>query len=131
MIVLWPDEFIVPSYALEIGDHVFAGRDDQWLPAVDQQMQAFPGMGMTVHQVISTYDRVAVYFSEHGATKGRLAVWSGVGIYRSNGQQLTGCIAQEDYMTRQRQLKSGVCDPFRSACCQSLGFCAIGVQLCG
>lgn len=107
-------EFIVPSYALEIGDHVFVGRDDQWLPAVDQQMQAFPGMGMTVHQVISTYDRVAVYFSEHGATKGRLAVWSGVGIYRSNGQQLTGCIAQEDYMTRQRQLKSGVCDPLEA-----------------
>ena len=103
-------EFILPSYALEIGDYVFAGRDEQWLPAVDQQMQAFPGMGMTVHQVVSTQDRVAVYFSEHGATKGRMAVWSGVGIYRSNGQQLTGCIAQEDYMTRQRQLKSGVCD---------------------
>ncbi len=103
-------EFILPSYALEIGDYVFAGRDEQWLPAVDQQMQAFPGMGMTVHQVVSAQDRVAVYFSEHGATKGRMAVWSGVGIYRSNGQQLTGCIAQEDYMTRQRQLKNGRCD---------------------
>jgi hypothetical protein len=103
-------EFIVPSYALEIGDHIFAGRDDQWLPAVDQQMQAFPGMGMTVHQVVSADDRVAVYFSEHGASNGRMAVWSGVGIYRSNGQHLTGCIAQEDYMTRQRQLKSGVAD---------------------
>ena len=106
--------FIVPTYALEIGDHLFDGRDDQWLPAVDQQMQAFPGMGMTVHQVVSARDRVAVYFSEHGASSGRMAVWSGVGIYRSNGQQLTGCIAQEDYMTRQRQLKSGVCDPVES-----------------
>lgn len=103
-------EFMLPTYALEIGDHVFAGRDEQWLPAVDQQMQAFPGIGMTVHQVVSEHDRVAVYFSEHGATKGRMAVWSGVGIYRSNGQHLTGCIAQEDYMTRQRQLKSGICD---------------------
>ena len=103
-------EFIVPNYALEIGDHVFAGRDEQWLPAVEQQMQAFPGMGMTVHHVVSAEDRVAVYFSEHGASNGRMAVWSGVGIYRSNGQQLTGCIAQEDYMTRQRQLKSGVAD---------------------
>jgi predicted ester cyclase len=104
-------EFILPSYQLEIGDYLFVGRDDQWLPAVDQQMQAFPGMGMTVHQVVSTQDRVAVYFSEHGASKGRQAVWSGVGIYSSNGQHLTNCIAQEDYMTRQRQLKSGVCDP--------------------
>jgi len=103
-------EFIVPSYALEIGDHVFAGRDEHWLPAVDVQMQAFPGMGMTVHQVVCAPDRVAVYFSEHGASNGRRAAWSGVGIYRSNGQQLTGCVAQEDYMTRQRQLKSGIAD---------------------
>ena len=107
-------EFIVPSYTLEIGDYTFAGRDEQWLPAVQQQMQAFPGMGMTVHQLISSHDRVATYFSEHGSSGGRIAVWSGVGIYRSNGNQLTGCVAQEDYMTRQRQLKSGVSDAVES-----------------
>lgn len=107
-------EFIVPSYTLEIGDYTFAGRDEQWLPAVQQQMQAFPGMGMTVHQLICSHDRVATYFSEHGTSGGRTAVWSGVGIYRSNGSQLTGCVAQEDYMTRQRQLKSGVTDPVES-----------------
>jgi predicted ester cyclase len=107
-------EFIVPSYTLEIGDYTFAGRDEQWLPAVQQQMQAFPGMGMTVHQLICSQDRVATYFSEHGSSGGRIAVWSGVGIYRSNGNQLTGCVAQEDYMTRQRQLKSGVSDAVES-----------------
>jgi len=53
---------------------------------------------------------VATYFSEHGTSGGRTAVWSGVGIYRSNGTHLSGCVAQEDYMTRQRQLKSGVSD---------------------
>lgn len=103
-------EFIAPSYALEIGDHVFAGRDEQWLPAVAQQMQAFPGMGMTMHQIVSSHDKVAAYFSEHGSSNGRTAVWSGVAIYCSDGQVLTGCVAQEDYMTRQRQLKSGLCD---------------------
>jgi len=103
-------EFILPSYTLEIGDYVFAGRDEQWLPAVQQQMQAFPGMGMTVHQLIACEDRVATYFSEHGTSAGRTAVWSGVGIYRSNGTHLSSCVAQEDYMTRQRQLKSGVSD---------------------
>jgi len=107
-------EFIVPSYTLEIGDHTFAGRDEQWLPAVQQQMEAFPGMGMTVHQLICSHNRVATYFSEHGSSGGRTAVWSGVGIYRSNGNQLTGCVAQEDYMTRQRQLKSGVSDAVES-----------------
>lgn len=107
-------QFIAPDYALRIGETVFAGRDTQWLPAVDKQFQTFPGMGMTVHQVLVGSDRVATLFSEHGASGGvggRMAVWSGVGIYRANGSQLTGCVAQEDYMTRLRQLKSGVVDP--------------------
>jgi hypothetical protein len=106
-------QFITPDYALRIGETVFAGRDEQWLPAVDKQFETFPGMGMTVHRVLVGSDRVAVLFSEHGASGGaggRVAVWSGVGIYRSNGRQLSGCIAQEDYMTRLRQLKSGVAD---------------------
>ena len=109
--------FIAPEYALEIGDHVFDGRDTQWLPAVAQQFAQFPGMGMTVHQVLvgsgSKEGRVAVCFSEHGASGGPggpIAVWSGVGIYRAEGERLVGCCAQEDYMTRSRQLRSGVCD---------------------
>ncbi len=107
-------QFIAPDYTLRIGETVFAGRDAQWLPAVDKQFQTFPGMGMTVHQVLVGSDRVATLFSEHGASGGvggRMAVWSGVGIYRSNGAQLTNCVAQEDYLTRLRQLKSGVVDP--------------------
>lgn len=104
-------DFIEPDYALHIGDVVFAGRDEQWLPAVDQQMQRFPGLGMTVHQTLCGPDWAAAWFSEHGASRGRAAVWSGVAIYRNNGERLTGCVAQEDYFTRQRQLKSGVADP--------------------
>lgn len=107
-------QFIEPAYTLRIGETVFAGRDEQWLPAVEKQFQTFPGMGMTVHQVLVGSDRVAVLFSEHGASGGvggRVAVWSGVAIYRSNGRKLVGCVAQEDYQTRLRQLKSGVADP--------------------
>lgn len=107
-------EFITPDYALQIGDYRFAGRDTEWLPAVAKQMEMFPGMGMTVHQVLAGEDRVAVCFTEHGASGGpggRVAAWSGVAIYRSNGTHLCGCVAQEDYATRQRQLKSGVADP--------------------
>lgn len=110
-------DFIAPQYALEIGDHVFDGRDTQWLPAVAQQFAQFPGLGMTVHQVVAgsgdKADRVAVWFSEHGASGGAggpAAVWSGVGIYRAQGTVLVGCCAQEDYFTRSRQLRSGVCD---------------------
>ena len=106
-------EFATPDYTLHIGEYTFAGRDAQWLPAVQKQMDTFPGLGMTVHQVLAGSSRVAVLFTQHGASgggDGRRTCWSGVAIYRSNGQQLTGCVAQEDYQTRQRQLKSGVAD---------------------
>ncbi len=110
--------FIAPGYALEIGDYLFDGRDTQWLPAVRQQFNQFPGMGMTVHQVVAgsgdKADRVAVCFSEHGAAGGpggKAAAWSGVGIYRARGDQLVGCCAQEDYTTRARQLRAGTTDP--------------------
>jgi long-chain acyl-CoA synthetase len=103
--------FVAPDYTLEIGDVTLAGRDDVWLPAVDVQMKRFSGLGMTVHRTVAGEDWAAAFFSEHGASDGRQAVWSGVGIWRSDGEVLTGCIAQEDYMTRQRQLKSGIVDP--------------------
>lgn len=103
-------QFIAPDYALSIGDMIFDGRDDAWLPAVDVQMQAYPGLGMTVHQTLTGEGWAAIWFSEHGATEGRSAAWSGVGIYRADDNRLTGCVAQEDYMTRRRQLKSGVAD---------------------
>ena len=102
--------FIAPDYALRIGDVVFAGRDAQWLPAVAEQMRLFPGLGMTVHQTLAGQDWAAAWFSEHGASGGKIACWSGVAIYFSDGERLTRCIAQEDYFTRQRQLKSGVAD---------------------
>ena len=110
-------EFATSDYTLEIGEYTFAGRDEQWLPAVQKQMDTFPGLGMTVHQILAGTNRVAVLFTQHGASGGsggRQTCWSGVAIYRSNGQQLTGCVAQEDYLTRQRQLKSGVADPIEA-----------------
>ena len=109
-------EFCAPGYTLHIGDTVFAGRDDAWLPAVDEQMRAFPGLGMTVHQTLCGNDWAAVWFSQHGASRGRVAVWSGVAIYRGEKGWLSGCTAQEDYYTRRRQLKSGQADPVDPPC---------------
>ncbi|UWQ21794.1 nuclear transport factor 2 family protein [Jannaschia sp. W003] len=100
-----------PDYALRIGDVTFAGRDEAWLPAVDAQMRAYPGLGMTVHETLAGDGWAAAWFSEHGATEGRAAAWSGVGIWRGDGTALSGCVAQEDYMTRRRQLKAGTVDP--------------------
>ena len=103
--------FIAPNYTLRIGDVVLAGRDESWLPAVAEQMRLFPGLGMTVHKTLAGPDWAAAWFSEHGVSNGRAAAWSGVALYFSDGERLTGCIAQEDYLTRQRQLKSAVVDP--------------------
>ena len=106
-------EFVTPDYALRIGDITFAGRDAQWLPAVQTQMDQFPGLGMTVNRVLVGSDEVALLFTQHGASGGnggKVTCWSGIAIYRSNGSQLCACVAQEDYMTRQRQLKSGLAD---------------------
>lgn len=111
--------FAAPEYELRIGDFVFSGRDDQWVPAVQQQMDLFPGLTMTVHGVLVGDDRVAMTFTEHGAsggTGGRVACWSGVALFQSNGELLFDCVSQEDYHSRQRQLKSGVADPVRPPC---------------
>lgn len=110
-------EFCESGYTLHIGSTVFAGRDEQWLPAVRVQMDRFPGLGMTVHQVVACDDRAAVLFTQHGAdggVGGRQTCWGGIAIYERRGDRLAGCVAQEDYMTRQRQLKTGVPDPIES-----------------
>lgn len=107
-------DILAPDYVLRIGDHTISGRDAQYVPAVQQQLDQFPGLGMTVHRVLVGQDQIALQFTEHGASGGpggRVACWSGVALYRSQGAQLVGCVAQEDYLARQRQLKSGMADP--------------------
>lgn len=108
--------FCAPGYCLRIGDVVLDGRDAAWLPAVDQQFRAWPGMAMTVHRTACGPGWAAVWFSEHGASGGQAAVWSGVAIYAEAGGQLQGCIAQEDYFTRRRQLKTGTTDAVDPPC---------------
>ncbi len=106
-------EIMDDGYQLRVGDQLISGRDDRYIPAVRHQLDQFPGMGMTVHRLISTTDRIAVHFSEHGASGGPggpIAAWQGIALYRWNGARLTGCAAEEDYFARRRQLKSGIAD---------------------
>lgn len=107
-------ETMAPDYRLRMGDAVIAGRDAEYLPAVQSQFAQFPGLTMTIHQVITSGSRVAVSLSEHGASGGpggRTAGWAGIALYEWNGEQLTGCVAVEDYHSRRRQLTSGIPDP--------------------
>lgn len=108
---------MVPDYRLRMSDAIIAGRDAEYLPAVQSQFEQFPGLTMTIHQVITNGERVAVYLSEHGASGGpggRATAWAGMALYEWNGEQLTGCVAVEDYHARRRQLTSGIPDPISS-----------------
>ncbi len=102
-----------PAYRLDIGGHVFDGRDASYLPATAAQLEQFPGLIVTVHDVVLGPDAVAMHFTEHGASPrngGRVAAWGGVTLFRIADGRLRHGWAEEDYFARKRQLKSGVCD---------------------
>lgn len=102
-----------PDYSLSIGGHLFAGRDDSYLPATAAQLDQFPGLCVTVHDTVIGPDAVAMRFTEHGASirhGGRLSTWGGVTLFRIRNGRLHQGWAEEDYFARKRQLASGTCD---------------------
>lgn len=107
------EPLLAPEYALLIGGYLLGPRE-QYVPATMAQLSRYPGLVVTVHQLVASGDRVAIVFSESGASvrlDGRAAAWSGVSLFRSDGARLTHCWAEEDYYGRRRQLDSGRCDP--------------------
>ena len=106
-----------PGYRLSIGGHVFDGRDAEYLPATGAQLEQFPGLCVTVHDVILGPQVAAMWFTEHGVSPrnaGRAAAWGGVTLFRIENGRLRFGWAEEDYFARKRQLKSGVCDAVRA-----------------
>lgn len=104
-------EIMEPGYVLHMGGTDLGPRDDVYVPAVVRQLEQFPGLGMTVHEIVFTEDRLAMRFSQHGASvrhNGRQAAWGGIGLYRWNGARLTSNYAIEDYWSRRRQLADGI-----------------------
>ena len=102
-----------PAYCLSIGGHLFDGRDASYLPATLAQLEQFPGLCVTVHDVILGEDAMAMRFTEHGVSvrhPGCAAAWGGITLFQSSGGRLRHGWAEEDYFARKRQLKSGVCD---------------------
>lgn len=103
-----------PAYRLSIGGHVFDGRDDAYLPATVAQLDQFPGLTVTVHDVILGTAGVAMRFTEHGASLrdgGRVAAWRGITLFRLRGDRLIEGWAEEDYLARKRQLRQAYADP--------------------
>jgi hypothetical protein len=107
-------ELMEPDYTLRMGPHVVAGRDEQYVPAAQKQFAQFPGLCLTVHEIVTNGDRLAMRFSEHGASArhgGAVASWQGIGLYRWNGTKLVENRVEQDYQARRRQLADGRPDP--------------------
>src|SRR5437763_13760106 len=76
------DDIMVPGYTLHMGVHHLAGRDDAYKPAAAAQFRQFPGLCLTVNAIICSGDRLALRFTEHGASvrhDGARAAWGGDG----------------------------------------------------
>ncbi len=105
-----------PAYQLNIGGHVLAGRDHAYAPATVAQLDQFPGLIVTVHDVLVGPDMVAMRFTEHGVSRKHAphaAAWGGVTLFQIENGRLRHGWAEEDYFARKRQLASGVCDLIR------------------
>lgn len=104
---------MAPDYRLSIGGHILSGRDDEYLPPTAAQIHQFPGLCVTVHDVIYGDNALAMKFTEHGASArdgGRAATWRGITLFRTDGERLRWGWAEEDYFARKRQLVTGICD---------------------
>ena len=107
------DEILDPAYQIATSGSVIDGRE-AYVTATMGQLETFPGMGLTIHELMWSGDRLAVRFSEHGASarrEDRVAAWGGVSLFATDGERLTRCWAEEDYLSRRRQLASGAPDP--------------------
>lgn len=106
-------DILADGYVLRIGGVELAGLD-AYREATIAALRQFPGLVLTVHDILSDGDRAAVRFTEHGASlrhECRVAAWRGIALFRGDGERLTQTYAEEDYAARRRQLGDGQPDP--------------------
>jgi len=109
-----PLEIMGEHYTLHAGAATLVGRDVEYLPAVQRQMDQFPTLGYSIHELVTDGEKVAVRFSEHGRSArqpDREAAWIGVGIYRAEEGRLVECWVEQDHYGKRRQLATGISDP--------------------
>jgi predicted ester cyclase len=102
-------EFMAEDYTLISSGHRVSSRDGAYRSAVARQLDQFPGLVFTPHEIVHVGDRIAIRFTEHGADArdGRRAAWPSIAIYRVQGGLLASCNIEQDYLSRRRQLQSG------------------------
>lgn len=106
-----------PGYSILIGGHTLDGRDGAYIPGTLAQLRRFPGLLLSVQDLWTDGDRVALRFTEHGPSEadgGQPAAWTGIGLFSWNGERLTRNVTEEDYHSRRRQLAERASDPVES-----------------
>jgi ketosteroid isomerase-like protein len=104
------DAIMVPGYTLHMGTHDLTGRDQFYKPATQKQFEQFPGLVLTINDIITNGQRLCLRFSEHGASnrhQQRRAAWGGIGLYKWDGERLLENFVEQDYYSRRLQLASG------------------------
>jgi hypothetical protein len=107
-------EIMHPDYAILIGGHTLAGRDASYVPATVAQLRRFPGLLVTVHELFTDGECLALRFTEHGPSAANdmaAAAWTGIGLFWWDGSVLTRNVTEEDYHSRRRQLAQRMSDP--------------------
>ena len=110
-----PKTIMSPDYLVHIGDIALDGLAD-YTAATLGQLRQFPGLALTIHQLVTDGDWLALVFTEHGASAAhdlRAAAWCGVALFAWDGSVLTENWTQEDYHARRRQLGTGHPDAIR------------------
>ncbi len=54
------DEIMVPGYTLHMGTYDLTGRDTHYKPATDKQFQQFPGLSLTVNEIVTNGTRLSL-----------------------------------------------------------------------
>lgn len=104
-------QIMVDDYRLLTGGLTISGRDGPYRGAVAKQLAQFPGLMFTPHELLWSGDRIAVRFTEHGASQrdaGARASWPSIAIYTVRLGMLVTCEIEQDYMSRRRQLQTGI-----------------------
>lgn len=103
------DHLLSSDYHLRIGSAELSGRE-AYIEGTWGQLRNYPGLVVTVHEVVVARNLAAIRFTEHGAARhrdGATAAWTGIAIHRAEGGAIVQSWAEEDYASRSQQLLSG------------------------
>lgn len=111
-------EILGEEYTLHIGGFELGPRDTYVAAVVSQLFEKWPGLKITVNELIFNGERVAARLTQSGADarSGAEAAWPIVTLFFAPADgKLTGGWAEEDYLSRTQQVKSGEPAPIPAA----------------